>query len=97
MARPSPSSVRCRPGSTRKFLLTVEEMAQISPMCSTMVARDRGTIVNTADQSMPVSTSMLNRWNTLFSHTMGRPIHFAAETVSTTFSLAEGSTMTAMR
>ena len=96
LALPNAEIMIHQPSGGAKGQATEIEIAQMSPMCSTMVARDRGTMVNSALRSMPVSTSILNRWNTLFSHTMGRPIHFAAETVSTTFSLAEGSTMTAM-
>ena len=65
-------------------------------MCSTMVARDRGTMVNSALRSMPVSTSMLKRWNTLFSHTMGRPTHLAAATFSATATREAGSTIMEM-
>ena len=56
-----------------------------------MVARDRGTMVNTALRSMPVSTFMLKRWNTVLSQLMGRPSISAAATDSTTFARDAGS------
>ncbi len=48
-------SVLCRPGSWIKFSPTVEEIAEMSPICSTIVARDIGTIVKIAVIRSPVS------------------------------------------
>ena len=67
----------------------------MSPMCSTMVARDSGTIVSTADQSMPLSTGPAKRWNTLFFHTIGRPNHLALLTAAATEARSAGSMMMA--
>ena len=44
VARPSPRRVRCRPGSAMKFLPVVEEMADMSPMCSIMAAMAMGAM-----------------------------------------------------
>ena len=44
VARPSPRSVLWRPGSSTKFLSTVELIAQTSPICSMIVAIAIGTI-----------------------------------------------------
>ena len=78
-----------------KFLPQVEEMAQMSPMCSTMVARDRGTTVSTADQRTPLSTGPAKRWNTLFFQKIGRPNHLALLTAAATETRSAGSTMSA--
>ena len=51
VARPSPSRVRCRPGSAMKFLPVVEEMADMSPMCSIMEAMAMGAITRMAVRS----------------------------------------------
>ena len=74
---------------------TVEDIAQMSPMCSTMVARDRGTTVSTADQRAPLSTGPAKRWNTLFFQKIGRPNHLALLTAAATEARSAGSTMSA--
>lgn len=76
VARPSPVKVLCSPGFAMKFEPTVEEIAEISPICSIMVASDIGTIAITELitkeellQSMPP--------NTVLFHFTGIPIHGA--------------------
>ena len=76
VARPSPSMVRCRPGSSMKFSPTVELMAHMSPMCSTMVASAIGTMVVMAVISS-AGSALPNRENMVFSNCTGRPIHAA--------------------
>ena len=48
VASPSPASVRCRPGFSMKFSPTVAEIADISPICSIMVARAIGAMTKIA-------------------------------------------------
>ena len=93
VAKPSPTRVRCRPGSSTKFLPTVEEMAQISPTCSIMVAREMGMMV-----TMEVSSRLWSRFapkmdRAVRFQTMGRPIHLASLTSFTRFSREAGSTI----
>ena len=57
VATPSPLSVRCNPGSLRKSLPTVELMANISPMCSMMVAKAIGMMARMADSMSVVLPS----------------------------------------
>ena len=76
VARPSPNSVRCRPGSLIKFLPTVEEMADTSPICSTMVASAMGMMVTREVTS--ISPFPLPRTeNTVSFQWMGSPTHWA--------------------
>ena len=79
VAQPSPSRVRCRPGSATKFSPTVEEMAHMSPMCSTMVASAMGIMMAMEETSMPPSQP-LNRENTVSFHWKGMPIQAASFT-----------------
>ena len=79
VARPSPRSVRCRPGSAMKLRLTVELMAEMSPMCSIMVASASGMIVMTAVMASPAS-KLLESAKTVFSKVTGRPTQGAAAT-----------------
>ena len=69
VAIPSPISVRCRPGSSRKFWPTVAEMADMSPMCSIMVATEIGAMTRIAVRSN------LQIWNG------GRPMNLALATL----------------
>ena len=97
VARPSPTRVRCRPGSATKLRPTVEEMAHISPMCSTMVARAMGAMVMTLVSSRPASKFVEKMENTVFSQITGRPNHFALDTAAATLARAAGSTIRANR
>ena len=67
----------------------------MSPICSTMVARERGTMVNTADHSSAVSTSPENRPNKVLFQLTGTPIHAAFATAVETASRSAGSTISA--
>ena len=51
VARPSPTRVRCRPGSSIKFSPTVAEIADISPICSIIDAIAIGAITRIAVRS----------------------------------------------
>ena len=48
VAIPSPIRVRCNPGSSIKFCPTVAEIAEISPICSIMVAMAIGAMIRIA-------------------------------------------------
>ena len=67
VAKPSPNKVLLRPGFAIKFLPTVAEIADISPMCSIMVAAAIGAITKIAVKSN------LHIWNG------GRPTHEALD------------------
>ena len=58
----------------------VELMAELSPMCSIMVARAIGMMVMMAVSAIPELKPGPNRENTVFSHSTGRPIHAALST-----------------
>ena len=79
VARPSPTSVRCKPGSARKLRPTVDDMAHMSPICSTIVARAMGMMVMMAETRSPQSglaktaKAVSFMWN-------GTPIHAASRT-----------------
>ena len=65
-------------------------------MCSTIVARESGTIVKMALTRRPLLKSAAeNRENTVRSPWMGRPIHAASLTVSATWARAAGSMISA--
>ena len=64
-----------------KFLFVVEEIAEISPICSTIVASAIGMIVMTAFASVDQSGS-LKTSNAVFSILKGRPIQAASRTES---------------
>ncbi len=80
VARPSPSSVRCSPGSAMKLRLQVELMADMSPMCSMMVAKAKGMMVMMAVMASPASKLGPNSANTVLSHSTGKPIQGASTT-----------------
>ena len=80
VARPSPSSVRCRPGLAIKFLFTVELMAEMSPICSTIVAKASGTIAMMALMARPPFIPPPKSANTVLFHSSGKPIHGASIT-----------------
>ena len=65
VAIPSPIRVRCNPGSSIKFCPTVAEIAEISPICSIIVAIAIGAITRIA-----VKSNFIN-WN------FGIPTHEA--------------------
>ena len=44
VAKPSPIRVLCKPGSSIKFLSVVDEIAEISPICSIIAAIAIGAI-----------------------------------------------------
>ncbi len=52
-------------------------MAEMSPMCSIIVAKARGMIVMIAVMARPVSKPGPASEKTVFSHKTGRPIHDA--------------------
>lgn len=85
VAAPSPRSVLCKPGSAIQFLPIVDEIAEISPICSTIVARAIGTIVIIDVVIKPQSVSPVKTLNTVWSYVNGRPIQsaFATEVKST--------------
>ena len=91
VARPSPRRVRWKPGSSMKLRPQVEEMAEMSPMCSTMVVRDNGMMVISAVTSRPLSAPPENRPKTVASLWMGMPIQAALETFSARAARAAGS------
>ena len=62
-----------------KFSPTVEEMAQMSPMCSIIVANAMGMMAMTAVTSRFMSQLPI-REKTVFSIFTGRPIHAALAT-----------------
>ena len=62
-----------------KFSPTVEEMAQMSPMCSIMVANAMGMIAMIAVTSR-LTSQLPMREKTVFSNLTGRPIHAALAT-----------------
>ena len=86
VARPSPTRVRCKPGFSIKSSPTVDEIAHISPMCSTIVASEIGTIVSIADSTSPQFGS-LNTAKAVFSILKGRPIQAACLTGSKSMTL----------
>ena len=59
VARPSPSKVRCRPGSDRYGRSQVALMAAMSPICSIMVASAMGAMVM---QALTLNLAMLPVW-----------------------------------
>ena len=61
VARPSPRRVLLRPGSLMKFLLHVAEIAEISPICSIIVAIAIGTIAIIAEIAFDLSECADNR------------------------------------
>ena len=77
VASPSPISVRCSPGSFRKSLPTVEEMAHISPICSMMVAMAIGMIAIIVEIRNVVSR-LSNTASAVCSLLNGSPIHAAS-------------------
>ena len=85
--------------SKRRALMdvTVEEMAQISPMCSTMVAREMGAMVIMAVSSIPLSKSLPKMEKAVLPQITGRPIQSASATVLATLARAAGSTIMANR
>ena len=95
VARPSPSRVRWRPGSATKFLPTVEEMAQMSPTCSIMVAREMGMMVIMEVTSRLPSKSLPKMDRAVLFQTTGRPIQSASPTSWARFARAAGSTIMA--
>ena len=61
-----------------KLSPTVEEIAEISPICSTIVAREIGTIVTIAVTRRPVSRLPPEKMEkTVSSYLKGSPIHAA--------------------
>ena len=80
VARPSPSSVRCSPGSTMKLRLHVELMAETSPICSIIVANANGMMVMIAVMASPESNPGPNSANTVLSHSSGSPTQSASAT-----------------
>ena len=80
VAKPSPRSVRCSPGSAMKLRLHVELMADISPICSMMVAKAKGMMVMIAVMASPASKLGPNSANTVLSHSTGSPIQGASAT-----------------
>ena len=55
-------------------------MAEMSPMCSIIVAKASGMIVMIAVMARPVSNPGPASANTVFSHSTGRPTHEASAT-----------------
>ena len=80
VARPSPSSVRCKPGFAMKLRSHVELIAEMSPMCSIMVANANGMMVMMAVMARPASKCSPNSENTVLSQVNGKPIHAACAT-----------------
>ena len=79
VARPSPRSVRWSPGSLMKFFPTVEDMAETSPICSTIVASAMGMIVITEVISRDASPSD-SAQKAVWFQWMGSPIQPASFT-----------------
>ena len=63
-----------------KLRLQVELMADMSPICSMMVAKAKGMMVMMAVMARPASKLGPNRANTVLSHSTGRPIQAASAT-----------------
>ena len=79
VARPSPSIVRWRPGFSKKLRFTVEEIAEMSPTCSMIVANASGKTIRIALVILPQS-GLERIGNTVFPILTGRPIHAAEAT-----------------
>ena len=74
VARPSPQSVRCRPGSLMKFLPTVLWIAHMSPMCSMIVAKAIGKMAM-IDVTIRSKLGSFITEIAVRSISIGRPIH----------------------
>ena len=81
VARPSPISVRCNPGSFRKSLPTVDEMAHISPICSMIVATAIGTMAMMVEMRNEVSRLSITA-KTVCSRLNGKPIQAASSSAA---------------
>ena len=77
VATPSPVNVRCRPGSDRKSLPTVELMASISPICSIIVAKAIGIMARMVDSISDVLPCS-NTAHIVRSFSIGKPTHAAS-------------------
>ena len=67
-------------------------MADMSPICSIIVANASGTMVMMAVMASPVSNDSPNSENTVLSHATGSPTHGAAATVEKSTSPANAAT-----
>ena len=67
-------------------------MAEMSPMCSIMVASASGMMVMMAVSARPASKFAPNSENTVMSHCTGRPIHGASTTLEKSTSPTRAAT-----